>query len=174
MDQPGLTIARAAEAAAVGVETIRYYERRGLVPQPAHSRGGFRRYDRSHVARIRFIKRAQELGFSLHDIEGLLALQDGANRREVQRIASARLGEIRSRLDDLQRMEHALSALLERCRHGAGAKCPIIEAIALGDARPQPPLRRAARSHRLADGASTAPSDAALKARKPKASGERQ
>jgi MerR family mercuric resistance operon transcriptional regulator len=134
MDQPGFTIARAAAAAAVGVETIRYYERRGLVPQPAPSGGRFRRYGRSHVARIRFIKRAQDLGFSLHDIEGLLALQDGTHRREVQRIAAARLAEIRSRLEDLRRMEQELARLLQRCRHGGSAQCPIIEAIAAGEA----------------------------------------
>jgi MerR family mercuric resistance operon transcriptional regulator len=174
MDEPGFTIARAAEAAAVGVETIRYYERRGLVPQPGHSRGGFRRYGRSHIARIRFIKRAQELGFSLHDIEGLLALQDGANRREVQCIAAARLAEIRSRLDDLRRMEHVLGGLLDRCRHGGGAQCPIIEAIAAGEARPQPPLRPAARRQRPAHPASTAPAGAQRRARKPKDDAERQ
>jgi MerR family mercuric resistance operon transcriptional regulator len=133
MDEPGFTIAKAAEAAAVGVETIRYYERRGLVAQPAPAREGYRRYDRTHVARIRFIKRAQDLGFSLHDIQGLLALEDGTHRSEVQRIACARLAEIRSRLEDLRRMERALTGLLDRCRHGGGAKCPIIEAIAVGD-----------------------------------------
>ncbi|MCC7079815.1 MAG: MerR family DNA-binding protein [Burkholderiales bacterium] len=140
MNATAFTIAKAAEAAAVGVETIRYYERRGLVAQPEHKPGGFRNYDRGHVARIRFIKRAQELGFSLHEIEGLLALEDGANRAEVRRIAAARLAEIRSRLKDLRRMEGALAKLVARCRHGAAAKCPIIEAIAIG----APSSRRAA------------------------------
>lgn len=133
MSEPAFTIAKAAEAAAVGVETIRYYERRGLVAQPAQPHGGYRRYDRDHVARIRFIKRAQDLGFSLHDIEGLLALEDGTDREQVRRIASARLAEIQLRIEDLRRMESALTQLLDRCRHGGTAKCPIIEAMAEGD-----------------------------------------
>jgi MerR family transcriptional regulator, mercuric resistance operon regulatory protein len=162
MDEPAFTIARAAEAAAVGVETIRYYERRGLVSQPAQKRGGFRRYDGGHVARIRFIKRAQELGFSLQDIEGLLALQDGTHRSEVQRIAAARLSEIRARLADLRRMERALTGLLDRCRHGGAAKCPIIEAIA-GETEPKAALRRA--THQPEAGASAAPEPRARKPR---------
>lgn len=124
------TIARAAEAAAVGVETVRYYERRGLIPQPTQKLGAYRRYGRTHVARIRFIKRAQELGFSLKDVASLLALQDGTARAEVRRIAAARLAEIRQRIEDLERMERTLAELIERCRHGGRAKCPIIEAIA--------------------------------------------
>ena len=130
MDEPPLTIASAAVAAGVGVETIRYYERRGLVPQPARGVGTFRRYGRNHVARIRFIKRAQQLGFSLEEIEGLLALQDGTRRDAVRRITSARLAEIRSRLADLRRMEKVLAELLDDCRHGGPGRCPIIEAIA--------------------------------------------
>ena len=66
--ETSLTIAKAAEAAAVGVETVRYYERRGLIPQPTQKVGAYRRYDSKHVARIRFIKRAQELGFTLEEI----------------------------------------------------------------------------------------------------------
>ena len=136
MDEPAFTIARAARAAAVGVETVRYYERRGLVPQPERVSGAYRRYSRRHVDRIRFIKRAQELGFSLAEIESLLALEDGTRRAEVRRIAEARLAEIRARLADLRRMESALAHLLERCRHGGSAKCPIIEALAAPDPLP--------------------------------------
>jgi MerR family mercuric resistance operon transcriptional regulator len=130
MDDLGVTIARAAEAASVGVETVRYYERRGLIPQPTQRLGSYRRYGRNHVARIRFIKRAQELGFSLEEIQTLLTLQDGTNRTKIQQIATVRLTEIRSRLGDLRRMERLLARLLEHCRDGKGAKCPIIEAIA--------------------------------------------
>jgi MerR family mercuric resistance operon transcriptional regulator len=136
MGESALTIARAAEAAAVGVETVRYYERRGLVPQPDRVSGAYRHYSRRHVDRIRFIKRAQELGFSLAEIESLLALEDGTQRSEVRRIAETRLAEIRARLADLQRMESALAHLLERCRHGGTARCPIIEALASHDASP--------------------------------------
>ena len=125
-----LTIARAADAAHVGVETIRYYERRGLVPQPTQKIGAFRRYDSKHVGRIRFIKRAQELGFTLEEVESLLELEDGTNRTKVQQIASARLQQIRERLRALRRMERTLSHLLEHCHSGAAMRCPIIAALA--------------------------------------------
>ena len=123
------TIAKAAEAASVGVETIRYYERRGLISQPTQKAGAYRRYDTAHVARIRFIKRAQDLGFTLEEIESLLRLQDGVNRTQIQQIASARLTQIRERIEDLQRMEVTLSHLLRHCRTSAAPKCPIIEAL---------------------------------------------
>jgi len=147
MDDSSFTIAKTAEAAHVGVETVRYYERRGLIAQPTQKRGAFRTYDRSHVARIRFIKRAQDLGFSLSEIEELLALQDGTARAEVRRIASARLAEIRQRIQDLERMERTLAALIERCRHGGRARCPIIEAIA-SDGRTGAAERMPARAYK--------------------------
>ncbi len=131
MESSALTIARAAEAAGVGVETVRYYERRGLISQPTQKVGAYRRYDGEHVARIRFIKRAQELGFTLEEIESLLRLEDGADRRSIRRIAAARLEQIRSRVDDLRRIERTLSHLLHECeRSGTAPRCPIIAAIA--------------------------------------------
>jgi MerR family mercuric resistance operon transcriptional regulator len=129
MEDASLTIARAADAAAVGVQTIRYYERRGLIPQPTQKIGAYRRYDGKHVARIRFIKRAQELGFTLEEVESLLELEDGTNRTRVQEIASARLEQIRERIRSLTRMERTLSHLLEHCRSGTAMACPIIEAL---------------------------------------------
>jgi Hg(II)-responsive transcriptional regulator len=125
-----LTIARAADAASVGVETIRYYERRGLIPQPTQKIGAYRAYDSKHVARIRFIKRAQELGFTLEEVESLLELEDGANRTKIQQIASARLEQIRDRLRALKRMERTLAHLLEHCHSRATMRCPIIAALA--------------------------------------------
>ena len=130
MQDESLTIARAAGFAGVGVETIRYYERRGLIPQPTEKVGAYRRYDGRHVARIRFIKRAQELGFTLDEIESLLELEDGTNRTRIQQIAEARLAEIRERISDLRRMADTLEHLLEHCRTGRTTKCPIIEALA--------------------------------------------
>ena len=130
MEDATLTIARAADAAAVGVETIRYYERRGLIPQPTHKIGAYRQYDSKHVARIRFIKRAQELGFTLEEVESLLELEDGTNRTKIQQIASARLEQIRERVRALKRMERTLSHLLEHCHSGAAMRCPIIAALA--------------------------------------------
>jgi MerR family mercuric resistance operon transcriptional regulator len=133
MQDSDLTIAGVARGAGVGVETVRYYERRGLVPRPARAMGSIRRYGRTHVHRIRFIKRAQELGFTLDEIESLLRLEDGAERRSIRRVATARLEEIRARIRDLKRMERVLAHLIRECEtHGAAPRCPIIGAIAPG------------------------------------------
>jgi len=130
MQDANYTIANLAEAAGVGIETVRYYERRGLIAQPARMAGAYRRYGGDHVHRIRFIRRAQELGFNLEEIESLLALEDGTDRRTIRRIAGARLAEIRQRLVDLKRMEHALAHLLHECEaHQKAQRCPIIAAI---------------------------------------------
>ena len=135
MDGRSYTIASLAEAAGVGVETVRYYERRGLVAQPKRVAGSYRRYGADHVHRIRFIRRAQELGFHLEEIETLLKLEDGTDRRTIRRIADARLEEIRRRLEDLGRMERVLAHLLHECETHQGApRCPIIAAIAPHDA----------------------------------------
>jgi MerR family transcriptional regulator, mercuric resistance operon regulatory protein len=131
MQDAKYTIASLAQAAGVGVETVRYYERRGLIAQPARAAGAYRRYGGDHVHRIRFIRRAQELGFNLEEIETLLELEDGTDRRSVRRIAGARLAEIRRRLADLKQMERALSHLLHECEaHEKAPHCPIIAAIA--------------------------------------------
>jgi MerR family mercuric resistance operon transcriptional regulator len=131
IDQTGFTIGDVAEAAAVGVETVRYYERRGLVPQPGRGLGSYRRYGSSHVDRIRFIKRAQALGFSLEEIATLLELEDGTDRRSIRRIAAARLDETRRRIADLKRIAHVLAHLLHECEaHSNAPRCPIIGAIA--------------------------------------------
>lgn len=137
MDEGDLTIGDVADAAGVGVETVRYYERRKLVPQPGRRLGAYRRYGGSHVNRVRFIKRAQALGFSLEEIATLLQLEDGTDRRSIRRIAAARLEETRRRIADLRRIEHALAHLLHDCEaHARAPRCPIITAIqaAQGDA----------------------------------------
>ena len=128
MEHSGVTIAGAAEAAGVGVETVRFYERRGLIRQPA-SNGGYRRYGDEQIERIRFVKRAQALGFSLEEVESLLNLQDGTDRRSVRTIAGKRLEEIRARIKDLRRLEGALAHLLAECEKGHTKRCPIVEAI---------------------------------------------
>lgn len=130
MDQGNITIGDVAEAAGVGVETVRYYERRGLVPQPNRGLGSIRRYGSGHVGRIRFIKRAQALGFSLEEIATLLELEDGTDRRSIRRIAAARLEETKRRISDLRRIERVLAHLLHECEaHGKSPACPIIAAI---------------------------------------------
>lgn len=125
-----LTIGRLAKAAGVGVETVRYYQSRGLIRIP-DSNGGFRVYPAKAVDRIAFIKRAQALGFSLDEVSSLLDLEDGRNRRAVQSVTLARMGQIEDKLADLQRMREVLSELLHRCRQADPMQtCPIIEALA--------------------------------------------
>ena len=124
-----LTIGRLARAAGVNLETVRYYQRLQLLPVPP-AQGAFRTYPADTVGRIRFIKRAQELGFSLREIDGLLALQDGADRAAIRAIAGERLAQIRSKLADLKRMERSLDHLIEHCAAVRGKhSCPIIDAL---------------------------------------------
>ncbi len=124
-----LTIGRLAKAAHVGVETIRYYQGRGLLPVPEPI-GRIRYYGPELVDRIGFIKRSQGLGFSLNEVTTLLALADGLNRRAVQSVAVARLDQIHRKLDDLSRMQRALDSLLEKCiATGQAHQCPIIDAL---------------------------------------------
>ena len=125
-----LTIAGLAREASVGVETVRYYERRGLIAQPKRINDAYRRYGLDHVRRIRFVKRAQELGFTLGEIESLLKLEDGADRRSIQKIAGKRLTQIRERIADLRRIERTLAHVLDDCKRGGTPQCPIIGAIA--------------------------------------------
>jgi MerR family mercuric resistance operon transcriptional regulator len=130
MGNEHLTIARVAKSAGVGVETVRYYERKGLVPQPKRGAGAYRHYQPDHIKRIRFIKRAQDLGFTLQEISSLLKLEDGADRRSIRSIAGARLEETRHRIADLKRIEGVLAHLLHDCEaHAKAPRCPIIAAI---------------------------------------------
>ena len=121
-----LTIGRLARAAEVGVETIRYYQERQLLPVPP-STGAFRYYPVGLVDRIRFIKRAQELGFSLEEISELLHLEEGADRASIRDIATNRLSQIERKLTDLRRMQKVLKHLVTECeRTSADLPCPII------------------------------------------------
>jgi MerR family mercuric resistance operon transcriptional regulator len=125
-----LTIGRLAEAAGVGVETVRYYQSRGLLRVPP-ANGSFRVYPAAAIDRIAFIKRAQALGFTLNEVRSLLDLEDGRNRRAIQSVTQARLGQIEDKLADLHRMREVLSELLHRCRQaGPTQTCPIIETLA--------------------------------------------
>lgn len=124
-----MTIGRLARAAGVGVETIRYYQQRGLLPVPA-AVGAFRRYPVELTARIRFVKRAQELGFSLDEITELLRLEDGTHRSAIRQIASARLGQVEEKLLDLNRIRKVLKHLVAECEHTRSSlPCPIIAAL---------------------------------------------
>jgi Hg(II)-responsive transcriptional regulator len=121
-----LTIGRLARAADVGVETIRYSQDRQLLPVPP-SEGAFRYYPLSLVERIRFIKRAQELGFSLDEVRELLQLEGGVDRASIRRVAGERLSQIEAKLADLKRMQRVLKELVTECEHTKSDRpCPII------------------------------------------------
>lgn len=125
-----LTISGLARAASVNVESIRFYQRRGLLPKPAKPLGGIRRYGQSDVARMQFIKAAQRIGFSLDEIAQLLQLDDGAHCAEARAIAEHKLADVRTRLADLQRIEATLAQLVERCATERGKVCcPLIAAL---------------------------------------------
>ena len=126
----GITIGTLARKAGVNIETIRYYQRRGLLEEPPKPAQGYRLYPVEAVARVLFIKRAQRLGFSLEEIGNLLRLGDG-DCREAKAIALQKLSVIESRLEDLQRMKHTLQELIARCDAGLNAAgCPIVSSLA--------------------------------------------
>lgn len=123
------TIGRVAEEAGVNVETVRYYHRQGLLPNPPKPQKGFREYPPESVERIQFIKRAQRLGFILPEIRELLALDDGSCK-DVQTLAEGKLAEMDTRIEDLVRMRESLSELLQQCREGNREPgCPLIRSV---------------------------------------------
>ena len=125
-----LSIGTFAKAAGVNVETIRFYQRKGLLSEPDRPYGSIRRYGAADVARVRFVKSAQYLGFSLEEIGQLLKLEDGTHCSEAAELAALRLADVRARLADLRRMEEALSKLVNECRaHPGNVSCPLIEAL---------------------------------------------
>ena len=125
-----LSIGSLAKAADVNVETIRYYQRRGLVDEPSKPLGGHRRYAAAAAARVRFIKRAQQLGFTLEEIKDLLLLEDGQSCREARLLAERKLGLIERRVADLNRMRRSLKALIAQCARGKRPRsCPIIATL---------------------------------------------
>jgi MerR family mercuric resistance operon transcriptional regulator len=124
------TISGVAQAAGVNVETIRFYQRRGLLVEPAKPLGGIRRYGDAEVARVLFIKAAQRIGFTLDEIAQLLQLDDGTRCAEARAIAEHKLADVRQRLSDLQRIETALAQLVDRCASRRGTvSCPLIDAL---------------------------------------------
>jgi MerR family mercuric resistance operon transcriptional regulator len=125
-----LTIGAFARSAAVSVETLRFYQRKGLLPQPDRPYGRIRRYGSRDVARVRFIKAAQHLGFSLDEVGQLLKLENGLHCSEAAALAALRLADVRARVADLTRMEGALSRLLGECStHSGTVSCPLIAAL---------------------------------------------
>ena len=127
-----MTIGQLARSAGVGIETVRFYERQGLLEEPARKESGYRHYSDEVVARLRFIRRAKELGFSLKEIGELLALriEPETTCAEVKRKAQAKLADIESKIGDLQRMQKALLKLAAICKgRGPINACPILDAL---------------------------------------------
>ena len=128
----GLSAGKLAKAAVVNVETLRYYERRGLLPEPPRKESGYRVYPETAVERLRFIKGAQVLGFTLDEIHDLLNLRvdEHAHRADVRQRAQEKVENIERKIKALQAMKDALHDLIEQC-HGDGpvSDCPILEAM---------------------------------------------
>jgi MerR family mercuric resistance operon transcriptional regulator len=119
----GITIGALADGAGVNVETIRFYQRKGLMPKPEKPLGSVRRYGNAELARVRFIKSAQRLGFSLEEVGDLLKLEDGTRCGEARQLAERKLG-------DLRRIESVLAALVARCSAVRGrVDCPLIASL---------------------------------------------
>lgn len=144
--QASFAIGVLSERSAVNIETIRYYERVGLLPKPARSAGGYRLYQPADSERLCFIRRARDLGFSLDEIRRLLDLADQKSRscRRVNEIAVEHLAEVHAKISDLQRMERVLAAMVRACAQGTMPACPLLETLA----QPGPLGTRAARLHR--------------------------
>ena len=123
-----LTIARLGAAAGVGVETVRYYQRRGLLAVPP-SAGAVRRYDADDVRRLLFIRRAQAAGFTLDEIGELLALDRTGERERVRELATERVAALDVRIAELQQSRAALDRLRSTCASGRKGPCPILEAF---------------------------------------------
>ncbi len=121
-----LSIGKLAKAADVGVETVRYYQRRGLLDTPSEA-GGMRRYSDDHVDRLRFIKRAQTVGFSLEEIADLLSLNDNRDHHVARQLATEKIQDIELRITRLGKMADALRQLVRECECGGeDMPCPII------------------------------------------------
>lgn len=129
------TIGKLAKASNTPIETIRFYEREGLLPAAPRTESGYRLYDKTAASRLRFISRAKALGFTLAEIRELLALQDNpasgrTGRAEVKSLTERKLADIESRITDLQRMQKVLSHLAHECSGKGGVThCPIIETL---------------------------------------------
>lgn len=125
-----MTRGQLAKAAGVHTETIRFYEQKGLIPEPGRSAAGYRQFSDEYIGRIRFIKRAQDLGFTLREILELLSLSlaPDSDRAEVKRQVDEKIKDIKLRIVDLQRMKTALDELVSCCSgSGSTLECPILE-----------------------------------------------
>lgn len=133
-----LTIGKLARHGGVNIMTIRYYERRGLLPAPARSASGYRLYADDAVRRLQFIRQAQLLGFSLTEIQDLLSLrmQPGTTCADIRMRAKEKISAVEKKIEDLERIKSALARLASACRgKGPTAECPILEALETGSSQ---------------------------------------
>ena len=130
-DTGRIAIGALSKHTGTNIETIRYYERVGLLPAPARSSGGYRLYETDHLKRLSFIRRARALGFSLAEVRTLLALADQRRRpcAEVRGVAAAHLEDVKGKIADLEAMERVLADTIARCEAGSGSHCPMIDAL---------------------------------------------
>jgi len=127
-----MTIGRVAKTTGVGVETIRFYERKGLIPDPPRRASGYRQYSEDTIARIRFIRRAKELGFTLNEIHELLSLRVDPTSTcgDVKHRAKDKVRDIEAKIESLRKMKRALEQLASSCTGtGPTSECPILEAL---------------------------------------------
>ena len=138
-DRDFVSIGILAKRLGVNVETIRYYERVGLLPAPPRSAGGYRLYGSAHAERLQFVRRARDLGLSLDEVRRLLDLADQKSKScgKVHDLAAHHLADIRVRIADLKRMERVLSRLVQACAEGELPSCPLLEALAHPDDNPE-------------------------------------
>lgn len=125
-----LSIGQLAKQAGVGIDTVRYYERDGLLAPAGHLASGYRRYGAAELRRLRFIRRAKALGFSLEDIRTLLTLSEERSVAQVKQTAQAKLVDIEARINELERIRTGLRTLITACPgHGRAELCPILNAL---------------------------------------------
>src|SRR6266850_7049696 len=134
-----IAIGALSKHTGTNIETIRYYERVGLLPVPPRSSGGYRLYSTNHLKRLNFIRRARALGFSIGEVRTLFRLADERKRpcAEVRVVADAHLKDVRAKIADLRRIERVLKATVARCALGKRTHCAVIEALYRGGSPPQ-------------------------------------
>ena len=126
-----LSIGKLSQQSGVNIETIRYYEKIGVMPAPGRSAGGFRIYEPDHLKRLSFVRRGRQLGFSLDEIRNLLRLVDGHGHTcaEVHALMLSHLAEIRRKIRDLRRLQRAMAEMAARCSGESVPECPIVDAL---------------------------------------------
>jgi MerR family mercuric resistance operon transcriptional regulator len=138
LSRRALTIGKLAEATGVNLETVRYYERIGIMPRPARTPGGHRSYEPEHIKWLNFIRRGRELGFTLKEVRELLRLVDARRYTcaQIKKIALRHIADIRQKRADLPRLERMLAEMAAQCHGGQVPECPIIDALFCGVQQP--------------------------------------